>query len=196
MLYTKKLFTGLILSILLMVPILLAAQTSYRIKSHEIKIEGTSNIQSWTADVEKVSGTFSFSLENGKVTELHEASLRIEAESIIGSEGRMMNSKINDALDTKKHPTITFTLREVLSLAENPGTARISTRGVLTVAGVSRLITLNTVGRALPNGDLEFSGTHKVKMTDHSVSPPTAMLGALRTGDEVTLNFKIVLQSN
>ncbi len=196
MLYTKKLFTGSMLSILLMLPVILAAQTTYRIKSHEIRIEGTSNIQSWTADVEKVSGSFSFSLENGKVTELHEASLRVESGSIIGSEGRMMNNKIYDALDIKQHPTITFTLREVLSLAENPGTTRISTRGVLTVAGVSRLISLHTIGRVLPNGDLEFSGTHKVKMSDHSVSPPTAMLGALRTGDEVTLNFKIVLQPN
>jgi polyisoprenoid-binding protein YceI len=196
MLYLRKIIKGSIASILLILPFFVASQTNYRVKSHEIRIEGTSNIQSWSADVEKVNGTFSLTLEDGKIAKLHDVSLSIEAGSIIGSEGRMMNSKIYDALDIKNHPTITFALREVLSLSENPGTARISSRGVLTIAGVSRLVTLNTAGRVLPNGDLEFTGTQKVKMSDHRISPPTAMLGALRTGDEVTLNYKVVLQSN
>ncbi len=196
MLDLRKIIKGSIVSILLILPLFVASQTNYRIKSHEISIAGTSNIQSWTAEVEKVSGTFSITIEDGKIAELHDANLRVDAGSIIGSEGRMMNNKIYDALDIKNHPAITFTLREVLSLAENPGTARVSSRGVLTIAGVSRLITLNTTGRVLPNGDLEFSGTQKVNMSDHRVSPPTAMLGALRTGDEVTLNYKVVLQAN
>jgi len=45
----------------------------------------------------------------------------------------------------------------------------------------------------LPNGDIEFSGTKKLRMTDYKVDPPTAMLGALTTGDEVILQFKVVL---
>lgn len=191
-----KSIKNFVIIVLMTLPLFAMSQKTYQIKSHEIVIEGTSNIQSWTADVEKAGGTFSFSLEEGKIVELHEASIRVEAESIIGSEGSMMNKKIYDALDVKKHPVITFTLREVVSLNENPGTARINTRGVLTIAGVSKMITLNTVGRLLSNGDLEFSGSQKITMSDHQVKPPTAMLGALRTGDEVTLNFKVILHPN
>lgn len=178
------------------VPLFGSSPVKYQIKSHEFKIEGTSNLQSWTADVEQVNGTFSLTVDNGRITDLQDVNLRIDANSIKGSEGRRMDSKIYESLDTSTHPNITFVLRDVTSLAENPSSYRVSARGVLTVAGVSRVVSLNTVGRVLPNGDLEFSGSQKIKMSDFRISPPTALLGALRTGDEITLNYKVVLQSN
>lgn len=184
------------LILLFHVQLFASSPVSYRIKSHEMQIEGTSNLQSWSAEVERLNGSFSVTLDNGRITELHDVNLRIDATSIKGSEGRRMDSKIYESLNTSSHPQITFVLRDVTSLAENPGTYRIGTRGVLTVAGVSRVVNLNTVGRVLPNGDLEFSGTHQIKMSDFRISPPTALLGTLRTGDEVTLNYKVVLQAN
>jgi polyisoprenoid-binding protein YceI len=192
----KNSFSLFALILLWQVPLFASSPVNYRIKSHEFQIEGTSNLQSWTADVERVNGTFSLVVDNGKIKELNDVSLRIDANSIKGSEGRRMDSKIYESLDTGSHPSITFVLRDVTSLAENPGTYRISTRGVLTVAGVSRVVNLNSVGRVLPNGDLEFSGSQKINMSDFRISPPTALLGALRTGDEITLNYKVVLQSN
>jgi polyisoprenoid-binding protein YceI len=191
-----KAFQLIALFLLLQLPAWASSPAAYRVKSHDILIEGTSNIQSWTAEVEKVSGSFSFTLENRRIIDIHDVNLKIEASSIKGSEGRRMDSKIYEALDTSSHPTISFVLREVTSLAENPGTFRISTRGVLTIAGVSRVVNLDTVGRVLANGDLEFTGSQTIKMSDHRIAPPTALLGTLRTGDEVTLNYKILLQSN
>jgi polyisoprenoid-binding protein YceI len=182
--------------LLMQAPLFASTPVKYQIKSHDFQIEGTSNLQSWTADVEQVNGTFSLTVDNGRITDLQDVSLRIDANSIKGSEGRRMDSKIYESLDTSAHPTITFVLRDVTSLAESPGSHSVSTRGVLTVAGVSRVVNLNTVGRVLPNGDLEFTGSQKIKMSDFRISPPTALLGALRTGDEITLNYKVVLQSN
>jgi polyisoprenoid-binding protein YceI len=172
-----------------------ASPATYKIKSHEISMEGTSNLHGWTASVEKATGTFSFTVDNGAIISLQEASLRFDAESIKGSEGRRMDVKIYEALDTSKNPSISFAMREVTSLTGTAGRYNIGVRGVLTVAGVPRVVDLTTSGRLLPNGDLEFSGNHKVKMTDHKVSPPTAMLGAMRTGDEVNLKFKVILQA-
>lgn len=174
-------------------PIWAQSQITYQIKSHEITIDGTSNLQSWSADIENASGTIEVMLEDGKITEVKNVNIRVDATSIKGSEGRLMNSKIYETLDTGRHPSINFVLREVLTLAENPGTARMRTRGVLTVAGVSRVIELQTVGRVLPNGDLEFSGTQNIKMSDHRMKPPTAMFGALRTGDEVEVSYRVVV---
>jgi polyisoprenoid-binding protein YceI len=187
----KKLF----LIAVLVAPFATIAQTTYQVRSHEITIDGTSNLQSWSAEVEKVSGTFQVTVDDGKITKISNANLRVDATSIKGSEGRRMDSKINETLDTRNHPNITFSLRDINSLAENPGTFRVNASGVLTIAGVSRTITLNTVGKVLPNGDIEFSGSQVVKMSDHGMSPPTALLGALRTGDEVTVNYKVVLNS-
>ncbi len=192
----NKHFILLAIVVFLHIPLFAVSPATYKIKTHEISMEGTSNLHDWTASVEKATGTFSFTVENGAIVNLVDASIRFDAESIKGSEGRRMDAKIYEALETSKNPSISFAMREVLSITGSAGRYSIGVRGVLTVAGVARVVDLTTTGRLLPNGDLEFSGNHKVKMTDHKVSPPTAMLGALRTGDEVSLKFKVILQSH
>jgi polyisoprenoid-binding protein YceI len=189
-----KSITGIILLWLAFIPLSVFSQDTYIVKSHEVIFEGTSNLQSWSAGVNELNGSFTIAVENGKITEVSDAMINIEAGSIDGSEGRRMNTKIYEALDIKNNPRISFILREVNSLAENPGTFRLNTKGVLTIAGVSRNVPLHVVGRVLPNGEVEFTGSQKILMSDHRVTPPTAMLGALRTGDEVILNYKVVLQ--
>jgi hypothetical protein len=39
-------------------------------------------------------------------------------------------------------------------------------------------------------GVMEFEGTQAIKMTDYSVNPPTALFGALKTGNDITITFK------
>jgi hypothetical protein len=39
-------------------------------------------------------------------------------------------------------------------------------------------------------GKLVFEGSQKIKMTDYGVSPPTALLGVLKTDNDIVLNFK------
>ncbi len=182
-----------VLSAMVILPYLGSSQDTYRVSDHEITIQGTSNLMSWSADVENASGTFLFTLEDGKIVGVENADLQIEAESIEGSEGRRMNSKIYESLNTERHPNINFVLRDVLSLAENPGTARITSRGVLTVAGVSRIVDLFAVARVLPDGNIELKGEHSLNMTDFRIKPPTAMFGTLRTGDEVDIKFLFIL---
>jgi hypothetical protein len=43
---------------------------------------------------------------------------------------------------------------------------------------------------------IQIKGSKKVKMTDFNISPPTAMLGTLKTGDEVTISFTLVMAVN
>ena len=172
------------------IPYNACSQAFYNVKSHEVMIEGTSNLQSWTAEITELTGQFTLKVENGKILEVQDARISIDAGSIEGSEGRRMNTKIYETLDTRNNPQISFVLREVNSLAENPGTFIVESRGVITIAGVSRNIPLRAVGRVLP------TGTQNILMSDHRMTPPTALLGALRTGDAVVLNYKVVLNKN
>lgn len=169
-------------------------QESYVVDSHEIVINGSSNIQSWSAEVEDLSGTFILQIEEGKIIDIGNVDIRMEGESIQGSEGRMMNNKIYEALDTDNHQEISFLLRDVLSLAENPGTAIVSARGVITVAGVSRVVEMNTTGQLLSDGKVVFEGKQDLKMSDFRMDPPRAMFGALRTRDEVEVEYRVVLR--
>lgn len=172
------------------------AQTHYEVKSHNLVIEGTSNLHDWTADVENLKGNFRIKVEDNKIVDIENLTVKVDANSLKGSRGNMMNSKIYEALDSKKHPEISFELRKVNSISENQGSFRLNTTGILQVSGVNKPVNLNAVGKVLAGGDIEFTGSTKIKMSDFSVKPPTAMLGALTTGDEVTLKYTVVVERN
>lgn len=172
------------------------AQTLYEVKSHNVVIEGTSNLHDWTADVKNLKGNFRIKVENNKIVEIENLQVKVDAQSLKGSKGSIMDSKIYEALNSKKHPEISFELRKVNSITENPGTFRLNTSGVLQISGVSKPVNLNAVGKVLSSGEIEFTGSTKLKMSEFSVKPPTAMFGALTTGDEITLNYSVILKPN
>lgn len=189
----NRLFGKWFLVMVMLAPLAAVSQTTYSVKSHDVVIEGTSNLHDWTAKVEEIKGSLKLAMDNGKIAKIQETSITIDAESIKGSEGRRMDSKIYEALDTRRNPQITFLLRDIQSLEESAGTLMINATGVLTVGGVSREITLNTPAKILANGNIEFSGKQQITMSDHRIEPPTALFGALKTGDQVTVTYKVVM---
>lgn len=170
------------------------SQTAYEVKSHNLVIEGTSNLHDWTANVEDVKGTFNLKVENGKIVDIEKLSVKVKANSLKGSKGSIMDSKINDALNSKKHPEISFSLNKVNSISETPGNFKISTTGQLNISGVTKPVSLSATGKVISGGEIEFTGTTKIKMSDFNINPPTAMFGAMTTGDEVTLVYKVVVK--
>lgn len=172
----------------------LMAQQAYQIKSQSIVVSGTSNLHDWTATPEKVLGNFKVGVNGGKITSINAIDLKVDSKSLKGSKGSIMNSKIEDALDAKKNPFILFR-SNAGTVTENSGTYKVTTSGVLTIAGTSQNVTIEALGKVLPGGEIEFTGKKKLKMTDYKIDPPTAMFGTLTTGDEVTLTFKVVLKT-
>lgn len=184
----------IILLIGMSIPFMAKAQQTYQIKSHSLIVSGTSNLHDWTANVEKVNGNFKVKVDDSKIIAVSAFELKVDATSLKGSKGGIMNTKIIDALDAKKYPSITFKSGSG-NVIEKSGTYKVTSNGILTIAGKSQNISVDASGKILPNGDLEFTGTKKLKMTDYNIDPPTAMLGTMTTGDEITLTFKIVLKT-
>lgn len=185
----------LIAIVFLVASINLTAQTAYEVKSHSIVVSGTSNLHDWTADVLKAKGIFNVKVESNKISDIQGVELKVDAQSFNSSKGSIMNSKIKDAINSKKYPEINYKATKLNSITEKSGVTQISSSGVLTIAGTSQNVIIDAVGKILPNGEIELTGSKKVKMTDYKVEPPTAMFGALTTGDEVTITFKVVLKS-
>ncbi|WP_067147755.1 YceI family protein [Pseudotamlana agarivorans] len=152
-----------------------------------LTIYGTSSIHDWQEDAESQTGKIVFSnLETGEIEAL---SIAIEAESLkSGKSG--MDKNTYKALNTKKHKQITFQLTKVESVnAKGNGVYDLKTVGDLTIAGTKKSIALDfklTVKGAMATLD----GEKKIKMTQFNVDPPTAMLGAITTGDDLTIKFK------
>lgn len=147
-------------------------------EASSMTISGTSSMHDWESEVERFEVTGI--LSSDKITNLEAV---IQVASIKSGKG-IMDDKTYDALNSKKFPTITF-LAPSLDLNQRSA----SGDGQLTIAGQSQLIKIS--GERDPAGSMVFTGTVPLKMSSFGLSPPTAMFGTLKTGDDISINFRI-----
>ncbi len=169
----------------------ISAQNNYSVKSHEVVISGTSNIHDWTAQVFSLSGL-------AKITEgvLTEVSISVDAKILKSSKGSIMDSKMQDALNTEKYPKINYKMISFKIVSKNKGSMKITSIGIITISGVSKIITVTNICKTLQNENIEVTGSFDILMTDYSIEPPTALFGTLKTANKVAVNYKITFQKS
>jgi polyisoprenoid-binding protein YceI len=175
---------------LLMVPAF--AQVPYKSKTVKLTVNGTSSLHDWESDVTKVEWRGSFLVESSEVKEVANVTVKIPVTSIKSTKGKIMDNKTYDAFKSEKYPYIIFKMNKSQITGGN-GTQTIKTEGALTMAGKTKQVTLTVKVKTLPNGDLQLTGSYPIKMTEYSMEPPTAMMGAIKVGEEVTVNFDLTV---
>ena len=139
----------------------------------EILVEGTSNIHDWDMTSDKAVGTVLS--ENGAISKI---SIEIPVKSLkSGKSG--MDKNAYKALNEDDYPTIKFNSTDVNS-------SKIT--GNLIINGKSKKISI-PVKTKKSGQKIEITGKYKVNMTNYGVEPPTALMGTIKTGEEVTVNF-------
>jgi polyisoprenoid-binding protein YceI len=66
--------------------------------------------------------------------------------------------------------------------------------GNLTIAGVTRFVEMKAKVNMVGKGKLIFEGSQPIAMSDYGISAPTAIFGTLKTGNNITINFKVSFQ--
>jgi polyisoprenoid-binding protein YceI len=157
----------------------------------DIKVLGTSNLHDWSMEDKDVTCTAKFTFLPGKATmagSLAAFTFSFPVHSLkSGKSG--MDSKAYEAMKAKDGSNIVFTAS---SSTVTPGTGnefRVTSNGSLTIAGVAKPVVLTADCLVKPDGSITCTGTDKLKMSDYGIKPPTYMLGALKTGDALTINF-------
>lgn len=148
----------------------------------KVVILGTSSLHDWESSVE--SYTIDGNIESNQITNL-EATFNVES---IKSGKSIMDSKAQDALNAEKYPNIVF---KAPALTISNG--KVTGQGTLMIAGKTKSIQFMATSSQISNRDMLVKGSTKIKMTDFDIEPPTAMFGTLTTGDEVTVNYEILL---
>ncbi|MEQ8554787.1 MAG: YceI family protein [Cyclobacteriaceae bacterium] len=148
----------------------------------KVGIQGTSSLHDWESTVESFS--INGNIGSDQISDLV-ASFKVES---IKSGKSIMDSKTQDALKADKHPNIVF---KAAALKIENGIVKGS--GTLTIAGNSKPFQFNANTKELTTGGLLIAGSTKLKMSDFGIDPPTAMFGTLTTGDEVTVNYEIII---
>lgn len=108
----------------------------------------------------------------------------------------MMDKNTYKALDVKKNPIISFVLSSAKVTPIDATTYQFKGIGNLTIAGATKETDLNAVCK-YNAADESFSctGTKSFKMTEYSVKPPTVMLGTIKTGDAITITYKLKIKN-
>lgn len=162
------------------------AQVQYKLdsKNSSILVKGTSTIHDWEMIVKAPTSSFTLQ-EDQSLERLTSGSFTVAVASI-ESDKNIMNKKAWEALKEKKFPQIKAKLLQV-SQNGNSGTVQME----LNIAGKTQKIT-DDFKFTNGSGKIQIEGVLDLKMTDFGVEPPTAMMGTIKTGDEIKVEYKLV----
>ena len=155
--------------------------------SSTITVFGTSSAHDWETSTTETEGVAILNFENGNLLSVDSVSITFPANSFKSGK-KVMDKKTRGALNDKKHPTIHFELISIDNISEDS----LYTTGTFTVAGVTVETEVSVKYSVSPSGDIKFEGSAPFKMTDFGISPPTALLGSLKTGNEIDVSFNVL----
>lgn len=183
-----KRFLFTLMSIFMMAAVLVNAQT-LTVKSYTVTIDGETNVNhDFTTKVTQLSGKLT-------VADNRPQSLIVEipVRSILSGE-KLMDKKTHETFNAPKNPTINFTMTELNSLQVEGNNVAVTVTGNLSMGGTTKKVTLKASGKEVSPGSYTFQGTLPLKMSDFSMKAPTAMLGTMKTKDQVTVNYNVTFE--
>ncbi|KYG75462.1 YceI family protein [Roseivirga echinicomitans] len=168
----------------------LSAQEHYSLikADQQFVVKGTSTLHDWHMDASEGQGECTLILSNGTM-KVQKAEVKFKAEGLeSGKSG--MDKNAYKALKTKEYPWVEFKLSSFEAKDGGKGTVI----GDLTIAGFTKSTSFE-VETTQSTGTMTISGSSAFKLTDFKVDPPTALLGTVKTGDEVTVEFKLTFKN-
>lgn len=104
-----------------------------------------------------------------------------------------MDNIAYSSLKSDAYPNIEFTLLKINKITNEGNSSVIDADGSLLVAGNKRTVALKATGE-IQNDEICFEGNHSMRMTDFGIKPPAALLGTLKTGDSISVYFKVIFK--
>jgi polyisoprenoid-binding protein YceI len=169
----------------------------------KVTLDGSSNVHDWScstaafqADVE-VDSTYLILPATDVQKPITKVSVTIPVTTLKCGHGKM-DSNMYKALRATDFPNITYALGtyEVDREATTADKLFVKTTGQLTVSGKTIDVQIPITAIRSANGEVTGEGTVRLRMTDFGIKPPVALLGTLRTKNEIGISFKILLDKS
>jgi hypothetical protein len=170
-------------------------QTSYTVSADsKMWVEGTSSLHDWTCYATEINGSIDLDAAENNVPAVTRAQVTIPIGTMDCHNGTM-DGKLKKALKEKDNPNLLFELDAVTVPTSAPADSfEVATAGYMMIAGQTRKIEISQFMTRVDDEKFIFRGSFPISMKDYSVKPPTALLGTIRTGNDVTVFYELVLE--
>jgi polyisoprenoid-binding protein YceI len=101
---------------------------------------------------------------------------------------KIQEAALEDMLAVRQFPNMTF----VSGPIKPAGPGRYEAQGMLTIRNMPMPVTVRVQLDARDPAVLRLLGTAKIHLRDYGLKPPSALLGAIGTKEEMSLEFEIV----
>lgn len=173
----------------------IAVEVTYNLSEESsLNVSGTSTLHEWLIELDEMTCNANIDVKEGQIWI---SSLTFEAvsESFQSEHGRMMNNKTYDALKSDDYPKVKFTLKNNFNTAINDSSTFSGLlTGYLSLAGETKEIEVPIKGSLIGN-HVTLIGEKSLVMSEYGIKPPTALLGTITTGDEVTVHYNLNLKT-
>ncbi len=167
------------------------AQGRVKLTLHEMQVKGTSSLHDWQMDMKQMQVNVQMNLSDDQL-EISQVRFKAEVKNLV-SGNSMMDGKAQKALKMSSHPHIEFisSANSVFAIRDSHFSGTL--KGELIIAGEKRPVELQFTGQIKEGNKIHFKGNKILDMKEFKIDPPTAMLGTVKTGKDVTVGFTIEL---
>jgi polyisoprenoid-binding protein YceI len=170
------------------------AQTNYKIGNKPVMtLYGTSTMHDWTMTANAFTANAQITLSSdNQLTGFNALTVTLPIQNL-KSEHDGMNDNAYETLKSDKYPNIVFALKAATVTASGGNKYQIKALGSLSIAGASKTVILNAAAQVNADGSVSCSGTVPLKLSDFNIERPSFMLGTMKVGDALTLNYALIL---
>jgi hypothetical protein len=176
-----------------------SAQSQYRLSNSPdnlVKVLGTSNVHDWTMTAQNPVCDAEFVAANGQIPKsLKSLNFSVDAKAL-KSEHDSMDGRTYKTIKADQYPKITFKLSSATITPGQKNKFSINAKGLLTIAGTGRIVTMIVAGELTPDNAINCKGSQKVKLTDYNIAPPSFMLGAMKVKDDLIIQYNLNLKKS
>jgi polyisoprenoid-binding protein YceI len=180
----------LVLALLALSSIIRAQDYMLSKAGSNVEVTGSSSLHNWKMDVTAYNSEFNLIREGSAIKNINNIYFSCRVKDL-KSESNLMDRKAYDALKADNSPEIKFSGTSVTNLVTDNQKFSGKVKGNLSLAGKTKQVEIPFNGTINNNNSVSIQATTSMLMSEYGITPPTAMMGTLKTGDKISVNFSL-----
>ena len=158
---------------------------------NNMKLSGTSTLHNWAMSTKEFKGDAQLGMVSEKITSLKSLTFSL-AVLDLKSDKKGLDKNAYKALKAGQYKYISYTLLSATLSHESGNKFQIKAQGHLSIADVTKEVDMDVFCVVNKDATITCTGSNLLAMSDYQITPPSFMMGAMKTGDAITLDFTIV----